>query len=40
MKRHFFDSRSHIGHRDHRTSHIVVKVSDGKETKKDVKEAK
>ena len=21
MKRHFFDSRSHIGHRDHRTSH-------------------
>ena len=23
MKRHFFDSRSHIGHRDHRTSHKI-----------------
>ena len=27
MKRHFFDSRSHIGHRDHRTSHIVIVVA-------------
>ena len=27
MKRHFFDSRSHIGHRDHRTSHIIVVVA-------------
>lgn len=27
MKRHFFDSRSHIGHKDHRTSHIVIKVA-------------
>ena len=27
MKRHFFDSRSHIGHRDHRTSHIIITVA-------------
>ena len=27
MKRHFFDSRSRIGHRDHRTSHIIVVVA-------------
>ena len=27
MKRHFFDSRSHIGHRDRRTSHIVIVVA-------------
>ena len=27
MKRHFFDSRSHIGHRDHRTSHIYIEVA-------------
>ena len=27
MKRHFFDSRSHIGHRDHRTSHINIIVA-------------
>ena len=27
LKRHFFDSRSHIGHRDHRTSHIVIVVA-------------
>lgn len=27
MKRHMFDSRSHIGHNDHRTSHIVIKVA-------------
>ena len=27
MKRHFFDSRSHIGHRNHRTSHIIVAVA-------------
>ncbi len=27
MKRHFFDSRSHIGHRNHRTSHIVIVVA-------------
>ena len=27
MKRHFFDSRSHIGHRNHRTSHIIVVVA-------------
>ena len=27
MKRHFFDSRSHIGHRDHRTSHIIIIVA-------------
>lgn len=37
-----FASRSRIGRRDHRTSHIVVKVSDNKENKKakKVKEAK
>ena len=28
MKRHFFDSRSHIGHRDHRTSHIIIVVAE------------
>ena len=27
MKRHFFDSRSHIGHRNHRTSHINIVVA-------------
>ncbi len=27
MKRHFFDSRSHIGHKDRRTSHIVITVA-------------
>ena len=27
MKRHMFDSRSHIGHKDHRTSHIVIVVA-------------
>ena len=27
MKRHFFDSRSHIGHKDHRTSHIIIVVA-------------
>ena len=27
MKRHFFDSRSHIGHKDRRTSHIVIVVA-------------
>ena len=27
MKRHFFDSRSHIGHRNHRTSHIIIAVA-------------
>ena len=27
MKRHFFDSRSHIGHRDHRTSHIIIEIN-------------
>ncbi len=27
MKRHFIDSRSHIGHRDHRTSHIIIVVA-------------
>lgn len=27
LKRHFFDSRSHIGHRNHRTSHIVIVVA-------------
>ena len=27
MKRHFFDSRSHIGHRDRRTSHITIVVA-------------
>ena len=28
MKRHLFDSRSHIGHKDHRTSHIVIVVAE------------
>ncbi len=28
MKRHMFDSRSHIGHKDRRTSHIVVVVAE------------
>ena len=27
MKRHMFDSRSHIGHKDKRTSHIIVVVA-------------
>ena len=27
MKRHFFDSRSHIGHKNHRTSHINIVVA-------------
>ena len=27
MKRHLFDSRSHIGHKDHRTSHIIIAVA-------------
>lgn len=27
MKRHMFDSRSHIGHKDKRTSHIVIVVA-------------
>ncbi len=27
MKRHMFDSRSHIGHKDIRTSHIVIVVA-------------
>ena len=27
MKRHFFDSSSHIGHRNHRTSHIIITVA-------------
>ena len=27
MKRHLFDSRSHIGHKDHRTSHIIIVVA-------------
>lgn len=27
MKRHMFDSRSHIGHNNHRTSHIIIKVA-------------
>ena len=27
MKRHFFDSRSHIGHKNHRTSHIIITVA-------------
>ena len=43
IKRIKFASRSRIARNDHRTSHIVVKVSDGKEekkTKKSVKEAK
>ena len=37
IKRIKFGSRSRVNRHDHRTSHIVVKVSDGKET---VKEAK
>jgi large subunit ribosomal protein L22 len=28
MKRVMFDSRSHIGHNEHRTSHIVIVVAD------------
>ena len=28
MKRHMFDSRSHIGHNDRRTSHIVIVVAE------------
>ena len=27
MKRHVFDSRSHIGHNNHRTSHIIIVVA-------------
>ena len=27
MKRYMFDSRSHIGHKDRRTSHIVITVA-------------
>ena len=27
MKRHMFDSRSHIVHKDHSTSHIVIAVA-------------
>ena len=27
MKRHMFDSRSHIGHKDHRPSHIIIVVA-------------
>ena len=27
MKRHMFDSRSHIGHNDKRTSHIIITVA-------------
>ena len=27
MKRHMFDSRSHIGHKDKRTSHITIVVA-------------
>lgn len=27
MKRHMFDSRSHIGHKDYRTSHINIVVA-------------
>jgi len=27
MKRYMFDSRSHIGHKDKRTSHIVITVA-------------
>ena len=27
IKRHMFDSRSHIGHKDHRTSHIIIVVA-------------
>ena len=37
IKRIKFGSRSRVNRHDHRTSHIVVKVSDGKDT---VKEAK
>lgn len=32
-----FASRSRIGRADHRTSHIVIKVSDNKKTKKEAK---
>jgi large subunit ribosomal protein L22 len=39
IKRVKFASRSRIGRNDHRTSHIVIKVSDGK-TNETVKEAK
>ncbi len=28
MRRHKFDSRSHIGHKDHRTSHIIITVAE------------
>ena len=28
LKRHMFDSRSHIGHKDRRTSHIIVVVAE------------
>lgn len=31
MKRHMFDSRSHIGHKDRRTSHIVIVVAEKSE---------
>ena len=27
MKRHMFDSSSHIGHNNHRTSHIIIVVA-------------
>ena len=27
IKRHMFDSRSHIGHKDRRTSHIIIVVA-------------
>ena len=27
MKRHMFDSRTHIGHNNHRTSHIIITVA-------------
>ena len=27
LKRHMFDSRSHIGHNDKRTSHIIITVA-------------
>ena len=27
MKRHMFDSRSHIGHNNHRTSHTIITVA-------------
>ena len=33
MKRHMFDSRSHIGRKDHRTSHIVIVVAERAEAK-------